>query len=99
MDFYQLKNLLQIVTSQIRFKKLKTYFGSLAVASEALELQKLRLNKLHELLQDICNGISPAEKRRKIILYKFMDIEKKVRVEQLKLDLLIKKELKNEQYK
>lgn len=69
------------------------------MASETLESQKLRIDKLHELLRDIWIGLSPKEKCRKLILFKFMDIEKKVRLEQLKLDLLIKKENKNEQYK
>jgi hypothetical protein len=61
------------------------------VASKVLELQKLRLDKLQKLLDDIWASISPVEKRRKVILYQFMKLEKKVRIERQKLALLIKK--------
>jgi hypothetical protein len=62
------------------------------VASEALANQKMRLDKLQELLRDIWKTISPHERRRRVILFQFMDIEKKVRIEQQKLELLMKKE-------
>lgn len=62
------------------------------MASEALELQKMRLDKLNALLRDLWRTISPQERRRRVILSQFMAIEKKVRTEQQKLELLIAKE-------
>jgi hypothetical protein len=61
------------------------------MASEALELQKLKLDKLHQLLRDVWANLSPSDKRRRIISYQFSNLEKKVRVEQQKLAFLIEK--------
>jgi hypothetical protein len=62
------------------------------VASEALANQKIRLDKLHDLLREVWRLVTPHERRRSVILFNFMNIEKKVRIEQQKLEVLMKKE-------
>ncbi len=55
------------------------------------EEQKLRLERLGELLRDIWAAIAPTEKRRAVILFKFKELEKRVQVARMKMDLILKK--------
>jgi hypothetical protein len=64
------------------------------MASADLELRKLKLDRLSVLLGELWMSVSPSERQRRVILCQFMDLHKKVRSEQLKLEQIIIKESK-----